>query len=171
MPPIRITDARPLLLHQKETNHFMIYQLPKITAVPITPFMKPQQWLSLSQLAPTQERKASYKNVLIFFSCLKLDFLSVFYYFFWHVLRSSLKQLSTRGGKKKTPQNNSPCFLLVPQKVFSCQRKNIGKSRLFLPAAYGPWHSRAEQCLDSLLCSLTIDDTTRIDDGKQGSTK
>lgn len=155
MPPIKLRDTRLPLLDRKETYRFMKHWLPQITRVPVTLLMKPQQWLLLSQLPPAQLRDAIYKNVLITSSCLKLGYLSVSYYFSWHVLRSSLEQSSTSKEKQPLPCVSATQVIAQPKESHLC---------LFLPATY-------KLCLFSLLLSLDIRITISLDDGKHSSDK
>lgn len=155
IPAVRLRDARLLLLDQKETYHFMKYWLPQITRVPVTLLMKPRQWLGLSYLSLAQVREAIYKNVLITSSCLKPGFLSVFYYFSWHVLRSSSEQPSTSKEKQPLPCVSATEVIARPEEAHPCS---------FLPAMY-------RLCLLSLLLSLAIRDTSSPDDGKHSSEK
>lgn len=154
-PAVRLRDARLLLLDQKETYHFMKYWLPQITRVPVTLLMKPRQWLGLSYLSLAQVREAIYKNVLITSPCLKPGFLSVFYYFSWHVLRSSSEQPSTSKEKQPLPCVSATEVIARPEEAHPCS---------FLPAMY-------RLCLLSLLPSLAIRDTSSPDDGKHSSEK
>lgn len=155
MPPVRLRDARLPLLHRKEIYRFIKYWLPQITRVPVTRLMKSQQWLVLSQLSLAQAREALNKNLLITSSCLKVNSLSVSYYFSWHVLRSSLQQPSTSKQKEPLPSMSATEVIAWPEEAHPC---------LFLPAMY-------RLCLFSPLFSLVIRITISLDGGKHSSDK